>query len=57
MHGGSPDSGKRIVGIVYKDAIEYEFNANKIPFERERKYAVEYKGFILPHFFFADFVV
>jgi GxxExxY protein len=49
--------GKGLLEIVYKDAIEYEFNNKKIPYEREKKYAVEYKGIILPHYFFADFVV
>ena len=49
--------GKGLLEIVYKDAIEYEFNSLKIPYEREKKYEVEYKGIILPHHFFADFVV
>ena len=49
--------GKGFLEIVYKDAIEYEFNCKNIPFEREKKYNIDYKGLILPHFFFADFVV
>jgi len=49
--------GKGLLEIVYKDAIEYELNNKKIPYEREKKYAVEYKGIILPHHFFSDFVV
>ncbi len=49
--------GKGLLEIVYKDAIEYEFNKKEIPYEREKKYEVEYKGLILPHYFFADFVV
>ncbi len=49
--------GKGLLEIIYKDAIEYEFTINKIPYEREKKYTVEYKGIILPHHFFADFVV
>ena len=49
--------GKGLLEIVYKDAIEYEFNRKKILYEREKKYEVEYKGIILPHYFFADFVV
>ena len=49
--------GKGLLEIVYKDAIEYEFNNLKIPYEREKKYEVEYKEIILPHPFFADFVV
>jgi GxxExxY protein len=49
--------GKGLLEIVYKDAIEYEFKKKSIPYEREKKYEVEYKGIILPHCFFADFVV
>lgn len=43
--------------IVYKDAIEYETCLNKIPFEREKKYCVNYKGKKLSHQYFADFVM
>jgi len=43
--------------IVYKDAIEYEFKKQNVPFEREKEYAVNYKGIILKHKFYADFVV
>lgn len=49
--------GKGLLEIVYKDAIEYEFKSKNIPFEREKKYEVEYKEIILPHYFFVDFVV
>ncbi len=43
--------------IVYKDALEYELRQHGIDFEREKEYPVEYKGVILPHRFYADFVV
>ena len=43
--------------VLYKDALEYEFRNAEIPFEREKKYSVHYKNMILPHNFFADFVV
>jgi GxxExxY protein len=49
--------GKGFLEIVYKDALEYEFNKLAIPFEREKKYEVHYKDIILPHNFYADFVV
>lgn len=49
--------GKGLLEIVYKDAIEYEVKHRKIPYEREKKYDINYKGIILPHYFFADFVV
>jgi GxxExxY protein len=43
--------------IVYKDALEYEFNLNGISYEREKEYFVEYKDKVLEHKFYADFVV
>jgi GxxExxY protein len=43
--------------IVYKDALEYEFNDLNIPFEREKEFKINYKEIILPHKFYADFVV
>ena len=49
--------GKGLLEIVYKDALEYEFMINNIPFEREKKYIVEYKEIVLPHTFIVDFVV
>ncbi len=49
--------GKGLLEIVYKDAIEYELNKKNIFYEREKKYEVKYKEIILPHYFFADFVV
>ncbi len=49
--------GAGFLEIVYKDALEYEFRKANIPFEREKKYKVHYDGIILPHYFYADFVV
>lgn len=49
--------GPGFLEIVYKDALEYEFNKAGIPFEREKQYLVNYKEIILPHKFYADFVV
>lgn len=43
--------------IVYKDALEYEFKKLNIPFEREKEFKIAYKEIILPHKFYADFVV
>ncbi len=43
--------------IVYKDALEYEFNQLKIPFQREKEFKVNYKNIVLSHKFYADFVV
>jgi GxxExxY protein len=49
--------GSGFLEIVYKDALEYEFRKAEIPFEREKQYIVRYKDVILPHMFYADFVV
>lgn len=49
--------GAGFLEIVYKDAMEYEFNENKIRFKREEEYTVPYKKTFLNHRFFADFVV
>lgn len=49
--------GPGFLEIVYKDALQYEFKKAGIPFERERMYEVNYKGIILPHKFYVDFVI
>ncbi|HAP35202.1 MAG TPA: GxxExxY protein [Bacteroidetes bacterium] len=49
--------GKGLFEIVYKDALEYEFKTKAIVFEREKEYSIQYKDIILPHKFFADFIV
>lgn len=49
--------GKGFSEIVYKDALQYEFACKKIDYEREKEYAVNYKGEVLKHKFYADFVV
>ena len=49
--------GSGLLEIIYKDAIEIELKAKNIRFEREKEFPIEYKGQILPHRFYADFVV
>jgi GxxExxY protein len=49
--------GHGFLEIVYKDAIEKELQWKKIAYDREKKYAVDYKGVILPHSYIADFVI
>jgi GxxExxY protein len=49
--------GKGHTEVVYKDALEYEFKINSIPFEREKEYKIQYKDIILPRKYNADFVV
>jgi GxxExxY protein len=43
--------------IIYKDALEVECRRNNVPYSREKKYEIEYKGVILPHLYRADFVI
>jgi len=43
--------------IVYKDALEIEFRKAGIFYEREKEYEVVYKEIVLPHKFYADFVI
>jgi GxxExxY protein len=49
--------GPGLLEIIYKDALEIEFKENNIPFEREKEFVINYKGTILPHKFYADFIV
>ena len=49
--------GNGFAEVVYKDALTEEFRRAGICYEREKKYEIEYKGIILPHYYFADFVV
>ena len=49
--------GKGFSEIVYKDALEIELRDSDILYEREKEYSVNYKGIVLPHKFYADFVV
>lgn len=49
--------GTGFLEIVYKDALEYEFKKANLFYKREQEYCVNYKGIILPHKFYADFVV
>ena len=43
--------------IVYKDALEYEFKSRKINFTREKEFKIQYKDIILPHRYYADFII
>jgi GxxExxY protein len=49
--------GPGFLEIVYKDALEYEFSSAGIAYQREKEYIVNYKDIILPHRFYADFIV
>jgi GxxExxY protein len=49
--------GKGHNEIEYGDALEYEFRKNGIPYQREVKINIPYKEFILPHYYYIDFIV
>jgi GxxExxY protein len=49
--------GKGQDEVLYKDALIIELQRAQIPFRRELKYEVAYKGVILPHHYYADFDV
>ncbi|MGH8100021.1 MAG: GxxExxY protein [Chthoniobacterales bacterium] len=49
--------GKGYDEIIYKDTFVVELNRPAIPFLREKNYEIAYKGIILPHYYYADFVV
>lgn len=49
--------GPGFLEIVYKDALEIEFQRAGINYEREKTYQIDYKGHTLNHTFQADFVI
>lgn len=49
--------GKGHDEVIYKDAFVVELQQAGIPFSRESKYQVSYKGVVLPHHYRADFAV
>ena len=49
--------GKGHDEVIYKDALVIELSRAGIPFWREKNYEITYKGVILPHYYYADFVV
>jgi GxxExxY protein len=42
---------------VYGDALEFEFKLNNIEYIREQKYMIEYKGILLPSYYYSDFTL
>lgn len=49
--------GKGHDEIIYKDALVIELSRAGIPFCREKSYSISYKGVVLPHSYYADFIV
>ena len=43
--------------VIYKDALEPEFQMNKIPYEREKYFTASYLGFPLPRKIKVDFIL
>ena len=48
--------GPGFVEFVYADALEIELKLRGIPFQREVRIPVEYKGSTLKHVYVADFI-
>ena len=51
------DLGCGFLEIVYKDALCIEFERRGYFYQREKHYPVYYKDVLLPHSFYADFIV
>ena len=49
--------GKGHDEVIYQDALVVELSRAGIPFSREKNYEITYKEVILPHYYYADFVV
>jgi GxxExxY protein len=49
--------GKGHNEIVYKDALQHELKEAGIVFSREKNFKIVYKSIVLPHQYFADFVI
>lgn len=51
------DLGCGFLEIVYKDALCIELESRGYHYEREKLYPVYYRDILLPHSFYADFIV
>jgi GxxExxY protein len=49
--------GKGHDEVICKDALVIELTRAGIPFLREKNYEITYKGVVLPHYYYADFVI
>ena len=49
--------GKGHDEVIYKDALVVELTRAGIQFSREKNYEITYKGVVLPHYYYADFLV
>ncbi|MBU2547426.1 MAG: GxxExxY protein [Proteobacteria bacterium] len=48
--------GRGFLEAVYQEALQFEFQARNIPFEREKELPVRYRGTLLKTSYKADFV-
>ena len=48
--------GSGFLEAVYQDALEVEFESLNVPYEREVKLEIVYRGVTLPSFYRADFI-
>ncbi|MEC7772461.1 MAG: GxxExxY protein [Bacteroidota bacterium] len=49
--------GKGFSEVVYSDALEIELKSNGVPFKKEVKFDIIYKGKKLKHHYYADYLV
>ncbi|AWX45354.1 hypothetical protein HME9304_02367 [Flagellimonas maritima] len=49
--------GKGFSESVYADALEIELGINGVPYQKEVNYRINYKGKVLKHHYYADFVI
>ena len=49
--------GKGFSKAVYSDALEIELESNGVPFQKEVKFDIVYKGKKLKHPYYADYLV
>jgi GxxExxY protein len=49
--------GKGFNEIVYKDALEIEFQRNNVTYQKEVGFKISYRDIILPHYYNADFLI
>ena len=48
--------GNGFLEAVYQEALAIEFESRKIPFRKEHKLEISYKGKVLSKFYIADFI-
>ena len=49
--------GKGYDEVIYKDALVVDLCRAQIPFSREKNYQITYRGVVLRHCYYADFVI